>query len=77
LRKRRVIWERLALPDIKILYKIIEIKEIQILGQIDLWKKIEYPNKLNLYLFSYKGVASQLNKEVINYVVNGVSKVKN
>ena len=52
MRKIRVIWERLALPDIKIFYKIIEIKEIQILGQIDLWKKIEYPNKLNLYLFS-------------------------
>lgn len=32
----RVIWGGTALPDIKIFYKIIEIKEIQILGQIDL-----------------------------------------
>ena len=55
----------------------MQIKAIQVLAQTDLWKKTECPNKLNLYIFSYEGVEFQVNKEVINYVVNGVSKTKN
>lgn len=37
----------------------------EILAQIDLWKKTECLNKLNLYYVVYEKVAFQINKEVI------------